>query len=165
MPSHIAMPQSVMDLVSLPPPEVAWRLHRRVLPQHTDHAGVMWHGAYVAWLEEARVEALATAGLAYSVLSARGLEMPVVRLAINYRSSLMHGDQVELRSLVMPRRGLRLPWYAWFLGPGDRVAAEAQVDLVLVDFSAGALQRRPLRHPPRELAKALKTLWEGPPTD
>ena len=35
-----------------------WRLKKRVLPQHTDHAGVMWHGAYVAWLEEARVEAL-----------------------------------------------------------------------------------------------------------
>ena len=164
MPSHIAMPQSVMDLVSLPPPEGAWRLHRRVLPQHTDHAGVMWHGAYVAWLEEARVEALASAGLAYSALSAGGLEMPVVRLAINYRSSLMHGDQVEVRSLVMPRRGLRLPWYAWFLGPGDRVAAEAQVDLVLVDFSAGAQQRRPLRHLPTELTKALKTLCEGQPT-
>ena len=23
-----------------------WRLRKRVLPQHTDHAGVMWHGAY-----------------------------------------------------------------------------------------------------------------------
>ena len=34
-----------------------WLLERRVLPQHTDHAGVMWHGAYLAWLEEARVEA------------------------------------------------------------------------------------------------------------
>ena len=33
-----------------------WVLQRRVLPQHTDHAGVMWHGAYLAWLEEARVE-------------------------------------------------------------------------------------------------------------
>ena len=37
---------------------IPWRLCKRVLPQHTDHAGVMWHGAYVAWLEEARVEAL-----------------------------------------------------------------------------------------------------------
>ena len=30
----------------------AWVLVRRVLPQHTDHAGVMWHGSYVAWMEE-----------------------------------------------------------------------------------------------------------------
>ena len=67
----------------------AWRLVRRVLPQHTDHAGVMWHGAYLAWLEEARVEALASAGLAYSDLSARGLELPVVSLAIDYRQALL----------------------------------------------------------------------------
>ena len=52
--------------------EQPWVLQRRVLPQHTDHAGVMLHGAYLAWLEEARVEALAQAGLAYSDLSARG---------------------------------------------------------------------------------------------
>ena len=49
-----------------------WRLCKRVLPQHTDHAGVMWHGAYVAWLEEARVEALAAAGLSYSAMTAHG---------------------------------------------------------------------------------------------
>lgn len=41
-----------------------WTLTMRVLPQHTDYAGVLWHGAYVQWLEEARVEALQAAGLA-----------------------------------------------------------------------------------------------------
>ena len=35
-----------------------WQIERTVLPQHTDHAGVMWHGSYLAWLEEARVDAL-----------------------------------------------------------------------------------------------------------
>jgi hypothetical protein len=54
----------------------------------------MWHGAYVAWLEEARVEALAKAGVAYSELSARGLELPVVSLAIDYRRALLHGDAI-----------------------------------------------------------------------
>lgn len=50
-----------------------WRLRKRVLPQHTDHAGVMWHGAYVAWLEEARVEALCAAGLSYAVMADEGI--------------------------------------------------------------------------------------------
>lgn len=158
------MPHSVMQSVPLPPPEAAWRLHRRVLPQHTDHAGVMWHGAYVAWLEEARVEALARAGLAYSVLSGEGLEMPVVHLAIHYLAPLMHGDSVEIRSLIAPRRGLRLPWHSWFISPCGTVAAQALVELVLVDFSAGPGQRRPLRRLPRDLAEALETLTQGPPS-
>ena len=63
----------------------------------------MWHGAYLAWLEEARVEALQQAGLAYAELSAAGLELPVVSLSIQYRQALLHGDRVELRSWVLPR--------------------------------------------------------------
>ena len=53
--------------------ERAWCCSKRVLPQHTDHAGVLWHGAYVAWLEEARVEALDQAGRAYAAPAATGL--------------------------------------------------------------------------------------------
>ena len=60
-----------------------WRLYKHVLPQHTDHAGVMWHGAYLSWLEEARVDALAQVGLPYKDLSAKGFELPVVSLNIN----------------------------------------------------------------------------------
>ena len=52
----------------------------------------MWHGAYVARLEEARVEALAAAGLSYSVMAGMGLEMPVVSMTVEYRRSIRHGE-------------------------------------------------------------------------
>ncbi len=143
--------------------EAWWPLRRRVLPQHTDHAGVMWHGAYLAWLEEARVEALAGAGLAYSALSARGLELPVVGLRIDYRRALLHGESVEIRSRVLPRRGVRLPWHSQFIGPDGDVAAEASVDLVLVELSSGPSQRRLLRRLPQDLEQALVILRSGPP--
>ena len=145
-----------------PPTRQPWCLRRRVLPQHTDHAGVMWHGAYLAWLEEARVEALAAAGLAYSALSARGLELPVVSLAIDYRQALLHGDAVELYSEVLPRRGLKLPWRSRFLAPSGVVAAEAQVELVLVDLSGGPGRRRLLRRLPEDLQEAVTVLQRGP---
>ena len=139
-----------------------WILRRRVLPQHTDHAGVMWHGAYLAWLEEARVEALAAAGLDYSALSARGLELPVVSLGIEYRQALLHGDLVELRSAVEPRQGVKLPWRSWFVRHDGSVAAEARVELVLVDLSAGPQSRRLLRRLPHDLATAMQRLAGGP---
>ncbi|MBM5816844.1 MAG: acyl-CoA thioesterase [Cyanobacteria bacterium K_Offshore_surface_m2_239] len=151
-----------MQSASPPPAQQAWCLHRQVFPQHTDHAGVMWHGAYLAWLEEARVEALEAAGLAYSALSRRGLELPVVHLSLTYQAPLLHGDRVEVRSRVLPRRGLRLPWQSWFMGPAGQVAAQALVELVLVDFSAGADKRRLLRHPSQDLEEALASLARGP---
>ncbi len=139
-----------------------WTLQRRVLPQHTDHAGVMWHGAYVGWLEEARVEALAAVGLPYSQLSEAGLELPVVGLSIDYRQALLHGDQVELRSALEPRRGLKWPWRSWFVAANGTIAAEARVELVLVDLSGGPAKRRLVRRIPERLAAALEALERGP---
>jgi acyl-CoA thioester hydrolase len=138
-----------------------WRLQRRVLPQHTDHAGVMWHGAYLSWLEEARVEALSAAGLAYADLSAQGLELPVVNLTIDYRQALLHGEQVNVHSWVLPRSGVKLPWHSQFVKADGSVAAEARVELVLVDLSAGAGQRKLLRRLPPELISAIERLQQG----
>ncbi|MEB3276643.1 MAG: acyl-CoA thioesterase [Cyanobacteriota bacterium] len=153
-------------MVTVTSPQAAqaapWLLQRLVLPQHTDHAGVMWHGAYLAWLEEGRVEALAAVGLAYSDLSARGLELPVVALAIDYRQALLHGDRVRLESRVLPRRGVKLPWQSRFITPAGVVAAEARVELVLVDLSAGPERRRLLRHLPVDLDAAVAALIHGP---
>ncbi|MCP9820941.1 acyl-CoA thioesterase [Synechococcus sp. Cruz-9H2] len=138
----------------------SWLLRRRVLPQHTDHGGVMWHGAYLALLEEARVEALAAAGLPYATLSARGLELPVLTLQVDYRQAVGHGELVELRSQVQPRRGLRLPWISRFMLSGELLAAEARVELALVRRQGGGLQL--VRRYPPELELALQRLIDGP---
>ena len=127
-----------------------WTLIRRVLPQHTDHAGVMWHGAYLAWLEEARVEALAEVGL-----------------SIQYLQPLRHGDLVDVASEVLPRRGLKLTWSSRFLS-GQELAAEARVDLVLVECHAQVMataEGGPLfrlrRRWPDDLASAASALARG----
>ena len=155
---------SAMQSPKEPQSSTPWRLQRRVLPQHTDHAGVMWHGSYLAWLEEARVEALAAAGLAYADLSAAGYELPVVRLALDYRQALLHGETIQLESWVLPRRGLKLPWLSRFVKPDGRVAAEARVELVLVALASGeaSSERRLLRHMPQALAAAVERLQRGP---
>ena len=64
-----------------------WKLIKTVLPQHTDHAGVMWHGSYLNFLEEGRIDALEKVGLSYSKLSKKGFEIPVVSMQIRYKLS------------------------------------------------------------------------------
>lgn len=142
-----------------------WSMRRRVLPQHTDHAGVMWHGAYLGWLEEARVEALAAVGLAYRDLAARGLALPVVSLRLNYRREILHGDLVVLKSLVLPPQGVRLPWRSQFISATGELAAEAQVELVAVGCSDAGGRRRLQRRLPEELERAIAALVAGPLAD
>jgi acyl-CoA thioester hydrolase len=110
----------------------------------------MWHGAYLAWLEEARVEALAEVGL-----------------SIQYLQPLRHGDLVDVVSEVLPRRGLKLTWSSRFLS-GQELAAEARVDLVLVECHAQVMataEGGPLfrlrRRWPDDLASAASALARG----
>jgi len=147
-----------MAIESVTTPPWCWR--KRVLPQHTDHGGVMWHGAYVAWLEEARVEALAAVGLPYGQVSEEGLEMPVVSLRIDYRQALRHGDRVVLESWALPRQGVRWPWRSQWRRADGLVAAEASVELVIVRFQGD--RRTLLRQPPSPLKEALEQLQRGP---
>lgn len=143
-------------------PSRSWCLQRRVLPQHTDHAGVMWHGVYVAWLEEGRVEALASVGLDYAELSSRGLQMPVVSLGIDYFQPLRHGDQVTLLSEVLPLKGVKLPWSCRFMNTDDRLMAVARVELVLVGSPDGQQVSKVLRRYPEDLGRAVARLQAGP---
>jgi len=121
----------------------------------------MWHGAYVAWLEEGRIEALASVGLDYAELSSRGIEMPVVSLGIDYRLPLRHGDQVTLLSEVLPFKGVKLPWACRFMNIDDRLMAVARVELVLVGNQGGQVSKV-LRRYPEDLARAVAKLRAGP---
>ena len=128
-----------------------WTLQKRVLPQHTDHAGVMWHGAYIAWLEEARVEALVAAGLSYAAMTNLGFDMPVVSLQIHYRQALRHGDLVCLESVCKEPKGVRWPWVCRFVVKGQ-VMADAEVQLVMLR------EGRVLRRVPAELDPVMTRL-------
>ena len=136
-----------------------WRIRKCVLPQHTDHAGVMWHGSYLSWLEEARVDALEQVGLPYKDLVAKGFELPVVSLNINYTKSLFHGESVLLESYSQPRKLARWPWSTKFIAKGS-VVAEASVYLVLVRRLGD--KHKLIRNIPNEFASYFLKLQLGP---
>ncbi len=130
----------------------SWFFHKMVLPQHVDHAGVMWHGTYVNFLEEARVEALHKVGLPYKQLSDAGFEMPVVSLEIEYLNVVNLGDQILLESKCLQRNRARWPWMTKFIRGGETVA-NAKVELVLVEKCSG--KQNLIRNVPKEILNYL----------
>ena len=109
-----------------------WELTKTVLPQHTDHAGVMWHGSYLHFLEEGRIDALDKVGLSYSELSRKGFEIPVISLQIKYKVSFFHGENILLTSRFKFKNKIRLTCKTLFLKSNGNIGAEAFVDLVFV---------------------------------
>ena len=137
-----------------------WIIKKLVLPQHTDHAGVMWHGSYLNWLEEARVDALEKVGLSYSTLSNEGFELPVVELNIKYKKSLNHGDQVLLKSWQLNREGIRILWKTIFIKSDGTSSAESIVSLVLIERIN--FNFRIVRQVPLKISESIAALQKGP---
>ncbi len=137
-----------------------WLLRKIVLPQHTDHAGVMWHGSYFSLLEEARIKALSEVGLSYGDLSKEGYELPVVELQIKYLEPLLHGDNFLLQSWVVKGKGPRWQWESKFLKDSQNLVAFSKVELVLIKRDASGLNL--LRKGPDYISKALISLTNGP---
>ena len=121
-----------------------WEINKIVLPQHSDHAGVMWHGTYFNWLEEGRLDALSKVGINYLDLTKKGFELPLIDASIKYIFPLYLGDLITIESLFKVGKSPKINIQSRFLNKNKKVLTIAEVNLVLVnnlDFSI--VRKRP----------------------
>ena len=137
-----------------------WKLIKMVLPQHTDHAGVMWHGSYLDFLEEGRIDALDKVGCSYSELSKKGFEIPVISIQIKYKISFFHGEKILLNSQFKLENKIRFTCKTLFLKSNDDIGAEAIIGLVVVRKTNDSIKL--VRDLPLEIKNILFLLEEGP---
>ena len=137
-----------------------WRLTKTILPQHTDHAGVLWHGSYLDFLEEGRIDALDKVGCSYSGLSKEGFEIPVTSLQIKYKMSFIHGEKVLLNSQFKLQNKIRLTCKTLFLKSNGDIGAEAIIGLVIVRKTNDSIKL--VRELPLQIKNIILLLEEGP---
>ena len=131
-----------------------WKTEKIVLPQHVDHAGVMWHGTYFNWLEEGRINALSQSGINYFDLTKKGLELPLINASIKYILPLFIGDNITVESLFNIGKSPKIKIYSKFINESKNVTTLAEVDLVLVDKNNFSI----IRKRPDFLSKAFLKL-------
>jgi acyl-CoA thioester hydrolase len=131
----------------------------RVYPHHTDYSGAVWHGTYLTWMEEARVESLRSLGIEYAEWVAQGVELPVVELSLRYHRSVQMGQSVAVRTRMAATEGVRLLWDYEIRSPdAQELYVTAQVTLVGVDRDKGKI----IRQLPPALKEALTRLSVKP---
>nr|WP_242033000.1 MULTISPECIES: thioesterase family protein [unclassified Coleofasciculus] len=112
-------------------------------PHHTDYAGIVWHGSYIAWMEEARVECLRSIGIEFADLVALGCDMPVVDLSVRYHRPLRMGMSAVLKTRMADTEGVRINWdYQIQSLDGQELYVTAKVTLVVVDREKGKIMRQ-----------------------
>ena len=105
--------------------------------------GLAHHSAYVAWLEEARIEWLRTLGQSYRDLESQGVFMPVIELALTYKQSFRFDDEIALVTSAEVLGRTRIAFTTRFLlATQDAVRAEGRVVIAAVNRE-GRPQRIP----------------------
>ncbi|MBD2627572.1 acyl-CoA thioesterase [Trichormus variabilis] len=115
----------------------------RVQPHHTDYGGIVWHGTYLTWMEEARVECLRSIGIEFADLVALGCDLPVVELSVRYHRSLQLGMMALVKTRMAEVTGVRINWdYKIVSTDEQQLYVTAQVTLVALDRERGKIMRQ-----------------------
>ena len=120
----------------------------------------MWHGSYLNFLEEGRIDALDKVGLSYSKLSKKGFEIPVISINLKYKISFFHGEKVLLSSQFKLENKIRLTCKTLFLKSNGDIGAEAMIGLVVVRKTNESIKL--VRELPVQIKNILLMLEEGP---
>ncbi len=131
-----------------------WKTNKIVLPQDSDHAGVMWHGNYFNWLEEARINALFEVGVNYFDLTKRGFDLPLINSSIKYIKPLYLGEIIIIESIFNISKSPKINVNSNFLNDKKEVLTTAEVNMVLINKDNFSIIRRR----PEFLSKAFRKL-------
>jgi acyl-CoA thioester hydrolase len=114
-----------------------------VYPHHTDYAGNVWHGAYVTWMEQARIESMKSIGIDFASLVEMGCDLPVVEMSLRYHRALQMGETAVVKCKVQNLDGVRIKWDYEIQSVDQAITyTTATVALVAVDVEKGKIMRQ-----------------------
>lgn len=113
----------------------------RVRFAETDLMGIVHHGSYALYLEQARVEWLRRRGVAYSEWASRGMHLAVVELHVRFRAPARFDDELDVETTLaqLGAASFRFDYRVTRAGE-ETLLAEGHTLLACVD-DQGALRR------------------------
>ena len=108
----------------------------------TDSYGVVWHGSYLRWMEQGRVEFCRDLGLDLVELKNNDITIPVTNINIRYKASAKLEDKIILETEVTKVSPLTVTFTQTIKDKlTNRVYVSAEVEVVAINNS-GKLYRR-----------------------
>ena len=114
----------------------------RVRFAETDAQGIAHHGAFVVWLEVARVEYLERHAGGYQAIRERGLEALTTEVHLRYHRAVYFDERLTVAARCVGMRGARFR-YEYRIVRGDELVADGYTSHALIDRETS----RPTRVP------------------
>ena len=106
----------------------------KVYYSDTDAYGVVWHGAYLRWMEKGRVDLCESMGLDLLTLKNSDILMPVTNMNVRYKASARLNDNVIIETWIEKYNSLSITFKQVIKSKEtDKVFIEALFDVVSVN--------------------------------
>ena len=114
----------------------------KVYYSDTDAYGVVWHGAYLRWLEKGRVDLCNDLGLDLVSMKKMDILLPVTNMNVKYKASAKLDDAIIIETWIEKFNSLSVTFKQVIKSKEtDKVFIEAVFDVVAIS-NAGKLYRR-----------------------
>lgn len=74
----------------------------------TDQMGIIHHSNYIRWFESARIDSMDQMGISYREMEEKGIVVPVLSAACQYRKMTYFGDTVLIFVKVKKYNGIKM---------------------------------------------------------
>ncbi len=107
----------------------------------TDAMGVVWHGNYVKFFEDGREAFGKQHGIPYLTVAAQGYFVPVVKLEVDYKSSVFYGARLRVVTRYIPSKAAKVVFEYTILNAGNgEIVATGKTVQVFIDQEKRELQ-------------------------
>lgn len=121
-----------------------YTLRKRVRFYETDGMKVVYHGNYLNWFEEARVEYMREGGLCLNDLLAEGIVFPIVEMNVKYIKSAVYDDVVLINAYLREVNRVKLVFeYEVFRESTGELLATGKSVGTYTKISTGKIARVP----------------------
>ena len=98
-----------------------------------DPMGILWHGHYASFIEDARVALGDSLGIGYQDFYNHGVMIPVRQFHVDYLAPLEYGKKYEIRARLFYTDAARLNYDFTFLDEAGKVMARGYSVQLMVD--------------------------------
>ncbi len=119
------------------PEPVVVKIGRRVRFSEVDVMGIVWHGRYALFFEEASAELGRRCGLSYRDFYESELRAPIVEFHVDYYRSLFLDEEFEIRAAMFWHEGARINTEFQLLKQDGTLAASGYTVQLFTDAKTG----------------------------
>lgn len=125
------------------PKPLSYKTERRVRFEEVDQLGIVWHGRYPSYFEDARVALGDSLGIGYMDFYKHGIVTPIKKMHIDYINPLEYGDICTVEAQLHWSEAAKLSYEFIIRNQQDKVVTRGYTILLMVTLERELLVALP----------------------